>query len=159
MKKYTCILLSFLLPMLITGCSNSNKALMDTPMNSTEIDKIIVITSMGNPKYGADSKNIVDTEEIGWFVKSFNSAILGKKVKSEDVGVAMPSHYNFYSKSKLIASFAFNGNNSQIIWHDNDYYYIEYGVDFLPPYELYQKSAAKIEVIDEVGNTINRSSN
>lgn len=157
MKKYIVIIISLLLPALIAGCSRSDKTIMKTPLNPSEIDKVVVITSMGNPKYGADSKTITDSEEIYLFVESFNSARLDGKVESDDVGVAMPSHYYFYSGNELISEFSFNGNNSNIIWLDDNYYYIEYDDNLNSPYELYQNSTAKIMLVDEKGNVIDKS--
>ncbi|GEM_PF-2988626 len=157
MKNHSIVMLLLLLLIIVmTGCSKKDKALIETHLISSEIDKVVVVTSMGNPKYGADSKTIMNSEEIEQFVETFNSAKIGKRVKDADVGVAMPSHYYFYSKGEVISKFTFNGDNSHIIWFNDSYHYVEYDDKVKRPYELYQDSTAQIEVVDEKGNRMKR---
>lgn len=155
MKKITTIVSMLLLMlMMFTGCSE--KQLISEQIESNNINKIQVITAMGNPAYGADSKNITDTKEIKLFVDTFNSAIIGNKVDDGDIGVGSASYYYFYFNDELLARFTFNVNDTNIIWNDNNYYYINYDENLKTPFELYQNSNAEVIVVDENGNKMER---
>lgn len=139
---------------MFTGCSE--KQLMNEQIESNNINKIQVITAMGNPIYGADSKIIIDTNEIKLFVDTFNSATIGKKVNDDDIGVGSVSYYYFYSNDQLLAGFAFNVNDTNVIWYDNNYCYVNYDENLKTPFELYQNSNAEVIVVDENGNELER---
>ena len=140
---------------LITGCS-SKKQLLDTNISCGIIDKIQVVTAMGNPAYGADSKIITNENEIKLFVDTFNGATTGKKIEIIDTNLAMPSFYYFYSNNTLVAQFAFNGNDTNKIWLKDNFYSIDYAEDKKTPFELYIDSKADIFVVDENGTEMKR---
>lgn len=151
MKKTVFIILSCIFMLTtIVGCT-ANKQLLETKISYEEIDKIQIITAMGNPAYGADSKIIIDANEIKAFVDTFNIATIGKKVDDSDVGVTIASYYYFYSDDTLVAEFAFNGNDTNKIWYNESYYYIDYAERADTPFVLYKNSKADIFVVDEKG--------
>lgn len=141
---------------IFVGCSD--KLLLKEQLVYSDIDRIQIVTAMGNPEYGADSKTITDPEEIKSLIDTFNSAKLGKKVPEDDLGIGMPSKYSFYSDGKVIAKFQFNVNDTNVIWYNGDYHYVEYGKGLKTPYELYKNSTAEIVVVDEKGNEMTRPS-
>lgn len=156
MKRLTTIIFLLISTMIIsTGC-HSSKQLLDTKISYDNIDRIQVITAMGNPKYGAKSKTITDANEIKAFVNSFNDATIGKKVNDKDVNIAMPSYYYIYSKDILVAAFVFNGNDTNKVWYNENYYYIDYPESRKTPFELYNNSKADICIVDAKGNEIQR---
>lgn len=146
MNKTGIIIALISIIFIFSGC-NSTKAFLDTKIKSDDIDKIQIVLSMGNPKYGADSKIITDKDEIKKIVDAFNNAAIGKQVKDEDVQVAAAATYYFYNGSSLIHQFSFNGNDTERIWLDSKCYYIKYADS--SPYKLYQESKAKEIVVDE----------
>jgi electron transport complex protein RnfC len=129
---------------ILVGCSD--KSLLKEQLVSSDIDKIQIVTAMGNPEYGAASKTITSPEEIKSLIDTFNSAKIGKKVQENDLGIGMPSRYSFYSDDVVIAKFEFNVNDTNVIWYNDNYYYVEYGKNLKTPYELYQNAAAEIVV-------------
>lgn len=147
------LILSTILTVL-TGCSEIQ--LVTEKLESSSIDKIQVITAIGNPMYGADSKIITDKAEIQLFIDTFNSGIIGRKVDDDDLGIGCVSYYDLYLKDKLVARFAFNVNNTNIIWRDNSYYYVIYDEDLKTPWQLYRSSNAETIVVDLEGNEMER---
>lgn len=162
-KKVFIYLSVFLILALMTVCHDPNR--LNTVEQDTlleigtmskipdGVDKIIVVLSMGNPKYGAESKTITNHEDIDLFVKSLNHAKLGKKAQPSDV---MPSYYYFYSNDILIAEFSFNGNDSDVIFINENYYHVIYSENMSRPYELYQHADAEtVTIYRENGATGN----
>ncbi len=152
MKKITIIFMFLAMLLVFTGCSDNQ--LIRQKMNSSDINKIQVITAMGNPAHGADSKTITSPEEIERFVDTFNSAEIGNQVADEHLGVGGASYYYFYQNEELLALFTFNVNDTNIIWHNGRYHYVIYGQNQKTPYELYQESDAEVIVVDESGNIL-----
>lgn len=152
MKRYLLCSISMLLLLIFSACSGGAK--QETLL--TNIDKIQIITSMGHPAYGADSKIITDSNEIQAFIDTFNSAKIGDKVQDEDVGIGVASIYRLFSKGEIVAEYSFNGNDSNVIWKVDGYYHIEYDEGLKKPFELYKTSTAPIVVVDEKGNEIQR---
>ncbi|WP_353892786.1 hypothetical protein PRVXH_002160 [Proteinivorax hydrogeniformans] len=153
MKKIaTNVSMLLLILLMFTGCSE--KQLIDEQLESNNIDKVQVITAMGNPEYGVDSKNITDTKEIELFVDTFNSGIIGDKVDDADISDVAASSYYFYFNDGSYKRFTFNGNDTNIIWHDNNYYYVDYDENLKTPFELYDYSNAEVIVVDEKGDEI-----
>ncbi|TCT17212.1 hypothetical protein EDC18_101510 [Natranaerovirga pectinivora] len=154
MKKVITIITLFLIVLVVfTGCSKQ-QLLMSEQLNSNSINKIQVITAMGNPDFGAESKIITNTDEIETFVKTFNSGIIGNKVDEKDIGIGSISYYKFFYNDELIAQFTFNVNDTNVIWFNNNYHYVTYGQNLKTPFELYKNSSADIFVVDEKGNII-----
>jgi hypothetical protein len=154
-KRYIIfILIISLLMIILVGCSD--KSLLKEQLVSSDIDKIQIVTAMGNPEYGADSKTITSPEEIKSLIDTFNSAKIGKKVQENDLGIGIPSQYSFYSDGEVIAKFEFNVNDTNVIWYNGNYYYVEYGKGLKTPYELYQNSTAEIVVVNENGDEMTR---
>ncbi len=126
MNRYIIfILIISLLMTILVGCSD--KSLLKEQLVSSNIDKIRIVTAMGNPEYGADSKTITSPDEIKALIDTFNSAKIGKKVREIDLGIGMTSKYFFYSNDEVIAKFEFNVNDTNVIWYNDNYYYVEYG--------------------------------
>lgn len=130
--------------------SNASFALQGTDnvgeqvLRYADVDRIQIVTSMGNPQYGAEGKVITDEETLKQFVDLFNSAEVEDKLMSEeDLRIAMPSRYKLYQGERLVKEFVFNGNDTGILWVDGGYRAVSYP-EFLPnPYELYQKAEGK----------------
>ena len=62
-KIYNFFTIIFVL-CIITGC-NSNKGLLTKKIDAKDIDEIQIVTAMGNPEYGAESKIITDKIDSG----------------------------------------------------------------------------------------------
>ena len=155
MKRYIIfILIISLLMTIVVGYSD--KSLLKEQLVSSDIDKIQIITAMGNPEYGADSKTITSPDEIKSLIDTFNSAKIGKKVREIDLGIGMTSKYSFYSDDEVIAKFEFNVNDTNVIWYNDNYYYVEYGKGLKTPYELYENSIAEVVVVNENGDEMTR---
>ncbi|ONI46572.1 hypothetical protein AN640_00660 [Candidatus Epulonipiscium fishelsonii] len=120
-------------------------------INKNEVSRIQVIGTMGNPMYGADSKIIVNREEIKNFVNTFNSGEIGKKVKEKDILIGFSNKYIFFDEDKVIAEYNFNVNNTNIIGIDGEFYYIKYDKKLELPNELYEKSKSQKIVVDSNG--------
>lgn len=146
MKKANIIWMLLLTILILSGC-NSTKALLTDKIEAKDIDKIQVRLAMGNPKYGAESKIIIDKDEIKRFVDTFNSATISDKVESDNIAISGSSTYYFYSKDALVKRFSFNGNDSERIWYNSSWYHISYPDK--KPYELYKSSSAQIIIVDE----------
>lgn len=143
--KYGGIVLLIAIFML-WGCGSA-KALLADKINAAEIDRIQIVLSMGNPVYGAASKIITNRKEIQKMVEAFNHATRGKVVKEGDIGIAFPSSYLFSRDGVVRYEFSFNGNDTQRIWLDGQYYSVEYADD--TPFELYQASGAEEIIVDK----------
>lgn len=146
MKKINNIFAIFFIICMVSGC-NSDKSLLTNKINVNDIDKIQIVSAMGNPEYGAESKIITEKNEIRLLVDSFNNAVIGDKVRDDDVAVSDVSQYYFYSKNTLIQQFSFNGNDSERIWYNSNWYYVNY--TDMSPYKLYKSSVAEIIIVDE----------
>ncbi|WP_350342970.1 hypothetical protein PRVXT_002239 [Proteinivorax tanatarense] len=155
MKKISTTTVYMILLILLTFTGCSEKQLISEQFESSNINKVQVITAMGNPKYGADSKIITDTKEIELFVDTFNSGVIGDRVDDNIADVAASS-YRFYFNDGSYEVFTFNGNDTNIIWHDNNYYYVDYDENFKTPYDLYHYSNAEVIVVDKEGNEMQR---
>lgn len=76
MKKQLNIILILLLAItVLVGCSH--KSLLKEQLISSEINKVQIVSAIGNPEYGADSKKIESPEEIRLLTETFNSAKIG----------------------------------------------------------------------------------
>ncbi len=106
---------------------------------------------MGNPAYGADSKVITNVKEINSFIDTFNSGVIGKEIAAGDVSDCFSSRYVLYYNNEIIREIAFNGNNTNIIWWNDNFRNITYGEGLKTPYELYNDSVSKIVVVNEIG--------
>ena len=157
MKKYGNIALILLLITVLVGCSG--KSLLKKQLVNSEIDKVKIVTAMGNPEYGADSKTITSSEEIELLIETFNSAKVGNKVQEDEIGIGGTSSFSFLSDDKLISKFEFNVNNSKIVWHNDNYHYVEYDKDLKTPFEIYENSKAEVVVVDIYGKEMERPSN
>lgn len=146
MKKINNIFVIIFIICMVSGC-NSHKSLLTNKIDVNVIDKIQIVSAMGNPEYGAESKNITEKNEISLLVDAFNNAVVEDKVKGDDVEVSDVSQYYFYSKNTLIKQFSFNGNDSERIWYNSNWYYVNY--TDMSPYELYKSSVAEIIIVDE----------
>ncbi len=149
MKK---IVLIILLIMALFGCQKKMNSL--STIESNDVNKIIVTLAMGNPEYGANSKTIIDRNEISEFINVFNNGYLGDIVKNEDIEIGDISTYNFYKDEEIILSFSFNVNNTEIVWHNDCWRYVIYPENSLLPFELYEQSTSKIVLVDEDGKAI-----
>ncbi|MEM1485055.1 hypothetical protein V6615_09260 [Oscillospiraceae bacterium PP1C4] len=145
MKRAFSLFLVFACIATLVACTKKTNRLADLDYDS--INKIQIISSMGNPAFGADSKIITDEEEIKQFVTSFNSGIIGKKISSDDIAIGFSSRYIFSNNDKIIAEYCFNVNNTKIVEIGNDYYFVEYG-DEDSPYKLYVNSPSSEIVVD-----------
>ncbi|ONI42036.1 hypothetical protein AN639_02700 [Candidatus Epulonipiscium fishelsonii] len=117
-------------------------------INKNEVSSIQIIGTMGNPMYGADSKIIVNREEIKNFVNTFNSGEIGKKVKDTDVMIGFLNKYIFFDGDKVIAEYKFNTNNTNILGIEDEFYYVKYDKNLELPNELYTKSKSPKIVVD-----------
>lgn len=153
MKKINIILIIFLIIFTISACSSS-KSLLNDKIEARDINKIQIVLAMGNPKYGAESKIITDKNEISQIVDAFNNAVIGKKVKDDNIVISDTSQYYFYMDDTLVHKFSFNGNDSERIWYNSDWYYINYS--HKKPYELYKSSLEEIIIVDENLNEMER---
>lgn len=148
MKKYIfSILCTIILIGLLVSCNNSSKDLLSDKMDADDIEKIQIVLAMGNPLYGADSKIIMDSSEISTLVDTFNNAVLGKKIKDDDLAIGFCSYYYFYNGDTLVNKFIFNSNNTNSVLIKRDYYEVTYPEK--TPYELYRSSTADTFVVDE----------
>lgn len=145
MKKIVSLILVLTCVMALASCSNKSTHLTDLDYNS--IDKIQVISSMGNPTYGADSKIITDGNEIKEFIKTFNSGVIGKKVNDDEIGVGFTSEYIFYNNEEKVNQVRFNANNTNVVALDSGCFFVEYG-DMTSPYKLYKNSKSSEIVVD-----------
>lgn len=146
MKKINIIVAIILIIFTLSGC-NSTKDLLTHKIEANDIDKIQIILAMGNPEYGAKSKIITEKDEISSLVDIFNKATIGKKIEDDDIVCSDASKYYFYSKDTLVQQFFFNGNDSERIWYNSNWYYFNYTDK--KPYELYKSSVAEIIIVDE----------
>ncbi len=156
MKKLSLYSIFVVVLLVFSACSFENKQ-QDDPF--ANIDKVQVITSMGNPMYGADSKVINDSVEIQSFIDTFKSLQIEDKVPEEEIDIAISSVYRFISKGTIVAEYSFNGNNPNVMWKEDAYYYVTYGEGFKTPFELYKLSTAPIIVVDDEGKEIQRPKN
>ena len=151
------VLIISLLITVLVGCSDNS--LLKEQLVDSEIDEVHIVTAMGNPEYGADSKTITSPKEIELLIETFNSAKVGNKVQEDEIGIGETSSYSFLSDDKLISKFEFNVNNSKIIWHNGNYHYVEYDKDLKTPFEIYKNSKAEVVVVDIDGKEMERPSN
>lgn len=156
MKKISIIFPILLIIFTLSGC-NSTKVLLTDKIEGDDIDNIQIVLAMGNPEYGSESKIITDKNEISELVHAFNNATMGQKVKDGDIVVSDTSKYYFYSNDTLVQLFSFNGNDSERIWYNSNWYYINYPDN--KPYELYKSSVAEIIIVDENLNEMERPKN
>ena len=144
-RKYTFFTIFFLVCIII-GCSAS-KPLLLNKIDTKHIDKIQIVMAMGNPKYGAESRIISNQNEIRLLVGAFNNAIIGKKVKDNDIAISDTSKYIFYHDNNIVQQFFFNGNDSERIWHNSDWYFIKY--TDMSPYNIYKDSVENVIIVDK----------
>lgn len=146
MKRITTIILIVLATcFILNGCGTTRKL---ADIEEQKVSKIQVISTMGNPEYGADSKIFMDKSEIKDFVTTFNSGIIGEKVSDDDILIGFTSRYTFYNGDKIIAEFYFNANNTKVVALEKGYYFVDYGEKADSPYELYQDSKSTEIVVD-----------
>ena len=138
----------------LSGCGK--RALLEEKLDAEEIDKVVVTMAMGNPAYGAECKVITDPKEVQDFVFLFNNAEVDEKIDKKDEWVALSGSYTFFSGEKQVQKFNVNGNDSERIWINDAFYEIEYPDDMVDPYGLYNYSDAKIIIVDETGNKIEK---
>ena len=150
MKNILKIILMILLVSLLTGCSD--KFLLKDQIESSEIDRIQIITAMGNPEYGIDSKIITSPEEIKTLTDIFNIVKIGDKVHDDELEDSFNSSYLFFKENELIKKFDFNGNNTNIIWNEDNWYQVKYDKDLKTPFQIYEDSKAEIILVDIDGN-------
>ncbi len=139
MKK---LLLSLVLiiAILTAACTSTPTNIAD--FKEDEIEKIVITLAMGNPDYGASSKTIMDADEIGEFVQLFNSAQLGEPVSEDDLAIGSVSTYAFYDDEKLLKTFAFNVNDTGVLFWASEPHTVIYPEGAKAPFELYEDSAA-----------------
>ncbi len=153
-KKIIIIGLTILLTMTLVGCRDEMSSLSNFENN--DVDKIVVTLAMGNPEYGADSKTITDSNEINKFIEVFNNGHLGDTVSDDDIGIGGVSTYVFLKDEEVIQSFSFNVNDTEVIWHNDEWRDVVYPEDSLLPYNLYEQSTSEIVVVDVDGNEMER---
>lgn len=147
------ILVVILAVMLLTGKSgNTNQTAMDNSVaidtiDESAIDSIQVVKAAGNPIYGANSKIIVDEDELQALIKAFNEAQITGVVPEDQIKISDASIYYFYQGDEVVNQFGFNGNDSSRIWIDQICYYIEYSGE--TPYELYSESVSETIIVDD----------
>ena len=139
--------------MFFSSCNSKTETILKSEKLSdfeySQIDKIQIITAMGNPAYGADSKVITNVKEINSFIDTFNSGVIGKEIAVCDT--CDSSRYVIYFNNEIIREIAFNGNNTNIIWWDDNFRNITYGEGLKTPFDLYNDSVSKIVVVNEEG--------
>ncbi len=149
------VILFCLMNLCFTACSTNNELLKDK-MDESVISKIQIVTAMGNPEFGSDSKIITDMEEIIAMVRLFNNAVVAKKVDDSDVVIADASYYYIYIDDEEITKFIFNGNDTTRIWFNDTWHYVTYGESSDTPFKLYKDSKAEVMLVDENLNVIAR---
>lgn len=149
--KRTCSLIAVLVCIVtLVACTKKADSFADLDYNS--INKIQVISSMGNPAYGADSKIITDENEIKNFVITFNGGVIGEKIPDDEVGIGFTSKYVFYNNDGIVAEYQFNANNTKVIALEEGYYTVDYGDEADSPYKLYKQSKSTEIVVGLDGN-------
>ena len=146
MRKIISIILIIVCTLSISACTTKTRPLADLDYNS--INKVQVISAMGNPAYGADSKIIVAKQEVENFIITFNSGIVGEKIGDDDILIGFTSKYIFYNDNNEVAQFYFNANNTKVVALENVYYDVKYGKDIDSPYKLYKNSKSSEIVVD-----------
>ncbi len=153
MKKIIGLIFVIFMTLTLVGCEKKDNI---ASLNVEDIEKIVVTLAMGNPDYGADSKTITDKMEIQQMVELFNSAELGQVVAEDDLEVATTSTYAFYDDEKCLRTFEFNGNNSEILFWENEAREVIY--EKKTPYTLYNESVAEVVLVDSQGNELDVNS-
>ncbi len=150
MKKMINLSLALFLVLLLVGCQDEMSSLSNFENNG--VDKIVVTLAMGNPEYGADSKTITDSNEISEFIEVFNNGQLGGTVSDDDIEIGGASTYSFYKDEEVIQSFSFNVNDTKVVWYDDKWREVAYPEDSLMPFDLYEQSQGKQNIVDTDGN-------
>ena len=146
MRKYKLIAFVFGVLLMLAGCNSSN-SLLDSTIDPNDIDRVQFVQAMGNPAYGADSKIITERSEITRFVEAFNGAVVGDEVSQEDLGTGFPYTILFFSGDTIAHQFFFHVNNTEWVFLNSSFYYVEY--PNLTPFQLYLMSNARVIVVDE----------
>ncbi len=150
MKKMMNLSLALFLVLSLVGCQDEMSSLSNFENNG--VDKIVVTLAMGNPEYGADSKTITDSNEISEFIEVFNNGHLGGTVSDDDIEIGGVSTYSFYKDDEVIQSFSFNVNDTKVVWYDDKWREVAYPEDSLIPFDLYEQSQGKQNIVDSHGN-------
>ena len=154
MMKKNLLIFGLLWVFCLSGCGK--RELLTEKLDASQIDKVMVMMAMGNPAYGADAKIITDPKEVQDFVFLFNNAEVDEKIEKGEEWVALSGSYTFFSGEEQAAKFNVNANDPERIWINDAFYEIDYPDDMPDPYELYERSAAKIIVVDEYGQEMIR---
>lgn len=123
------------------------KELLQEKLKASEIDKVQVVLPMGNPKYGAPSKNITDPKEIAELVEIMNTVTIGDEIGWRDIVVGGFNAIRFFSGGSLLSEFVFPnfGAKGQVVQGGQIYHVYFEGktID-----EIYKQSQAKIITVD-----------
>lgn len=150
MKKIIFLIVaSCCLMLLLTACHTKNESISD--FQYEQIDKIQIISTMGNPEYGADSRVITDENEMKELIDTFNSGIIGKKLADTDIKIGFMSRYFFYHNGEVVVEYGFNANDTNTIWWNDAYRNISYGENAKTPFAIYQDSQSPKIVVDKDG--------
>ena len=147
MKKNVVTTITLCLMVLFFGGCSSVNSLVAEKIDPAKVDRIQVVLAGGTPELGQESKIISDEEEIAQIIDAINAAQIGKIVEEMDIVIADTSRYYLYCNDTLLEAITFNGNDSNRVWYDNNYYYVEYENKTL--YELFNASTAPIIIVDE----------
>ena len=152
MKKLLNLSITLIMVMALIGCNDKEKI---ADFKAGDVEKIVITLAMGNPDYGADSKTITDEMEIQQIVDVFNNATLEGVVSEENLGIGATSTYAFYDDEKCLKTYAFNVNNSEILFWGNEPREVIY--EGKSPYQLYEESISEVVTVDLQGNELNRN--
>lgn len=147
MKKVIALIFVLTLVLVLAGCQNKQTVAEKYGFSDASITKVQFVEAEGNPAYGADTKNIDDTEEVAEFAAAFKNAYIGNRVKDGDIYIGAVSRCFLYQDDTLVAELWFNVNETDRIWIDGYCYYVKYKKT-PTPWELYKKSKAETFVVD-----------
>ncbi len=150
MKKIISFALLFVC--LLMGCASTPSNLPQ--LSYDMVDSIQIISAMGNPALGAESKTITDPDTLHAFVDSFNRATIGDKIPEDEVGVAMTSKYIFFKDGEAVQTISCNGNDCERLARQDGYYVLHYADDTTLPWTLYQIAPVDIVLVDLAGKPL-----
>ncbi len=154
MKKIFALALTIAFTMIFASCQEEMGSLSN--LGENDADKIVITLAMGNPEYGADCKTVTDVDEIHNFIEVFNSGRLGETISDDDIAIGGISSYVFYKNDEIVHTFVFNVNDTEVIWHDDEWHEVTYPEDSPLPFDLYEQSQGEFKIVDHEGNEMDK---